>query len=609
MARASAIATDDVDGAIGVLCNLGRDASDQEPAQAPATVRAHDDAGRPLRAGGLDHAGRRVPHPDQDLRPDASRSDAPDDRLRGRLARSTGLIDPLAKATSRSAQPAGVDGVDDHEWHPGFGRHADRDPLRRHRHVAELGCQHHRPARSSRGSAIHRPGGRAGAGSLWSHPNGYDGLRHVANLGPCSHHGGRAGWPERPGPDVTNDGPAYAARMLDPTVSAQDAGSSFESSPDATALAALDQAARAIASVGNLEEVLQLIVDRVRDLVHASYAALGIAGADGHMERFITSGIDAQRRHAIGPLPEGRGLLGLIIREARSYRIPSIADHRDSSGFPPNHPPMTSFLGVPISANGASIGNFYLTDKIGATEFSPADQRLVELFARHAWIAIDNARLHGQARRLAVTEERDRIGRDLHDGIIQSLYAVALSLEDALESMTESPADAAGQVDAAIESINLSIRDIRNFIYGLRPEAADGSQLVAGLAALAEELRHGGLVDVHVDLDPTADPELTADAGIEVLHLVREALSNAARHARPKRISLELRPSLDGSVLEIADDGIGFDPDRDRGASHHGLGNMRARAEAIDGHLAIRSAPGSGTRITLTLPPRSGARR
>ncbi len=167
---------------------------------------------------------------------------------------------------------------------------------------------------------------------------------------------------------------------------------------------------------------------------------------------------------------------------------------------------MTSFLGVPISAKGTSIGNFYLTDKIGASEFSPADQALVELFARHAWIAIDNARLHGQARRLAVTEERDRIGRDLHDGIIQALYAVGLSLEDVLELMTERPDEAAERVDAAIESINLSIRDIRNFIYGLQPEAVDGNEFVAGLAALAEEVRHGGLVDVDVDLDPAADP-------------------------------------------------------------------------------------------------------
>jgi signal transduction histidine kinase len=392
-------------------------------------------------------------------------------------------------------------------------------------------------------------------------------------------------------------------------VSAQSSNTTFDPSPDATALAAVDEAARAIAGVGDLEDVLQLIVDRVRDLVNASYAALGIAGPDGRMERFITSGIDPHKRDAIGPLPEGRGLLGLIIREARSYRIPSIADHLDSYGFPPNHPPMTSFLGVPIRANGDSIGNFYLTDKIGATEFSPADQRLVELFAQHAWIAIDNARLHRQAGRLAITEERDRIGRDLHDGIIQSLYAVGLSLEDVLERMADEPDEAAERIDAAIESINLSIRDIRNFIYGLRPEAVDGNQFVAGLAALAEELRHGGLVDVHVHLDPTADPGLTAEAGTDVLHLVREALSNAARHARAQRIALELRPSADGAVLEITDDGIGFDPGRDPGAGHHGLGNMRSRAEAIGGNLEIQSAPGSGTRINLTLPPRTGEPR
>src|ERR1700754_3900729 len=117
--------------------------------------------------------------------------------------------------------------------------------------------------------------------------------------------------------------------MLDPLVSGESSGTSFDSSPNATALAAVDEAARAIASVGDLEDVLQLIVDRVRDLVSASHAALGIAGPHGRMERFITSGIDREQRHAIGPLPEGRGLLGLIIRGAHSYRIPSIADHPD----------------------------------------------------------------------------------------------------------------------------------------------------------------------------------------------------------------------------------------------------------------------------------------
>jgi signal transduction histidine kinase len=372
--------------------------------------------------------------------------------------------------------------------------------------------------------------------------------------------------------------------------------------PDATALAAVDEAARAISSVLGIEEVLQLIVDRVRGLVDARYAALGIVGVDGRIERFITAGIDAETRRAIGPLPTGRGLLGLIIREGRSYRIPAIAGHPDSSGFPKNHPPMTSFLGVPVTANGVSVGNLYLTDKRGAAEFSVGDLRLVELFARHAGIAIDNARLHAQAGRLAVAEERDRIGRDLHDGIIQSLYAVGLSLEDLPELMDEAPGEAAARVDSAIESINLAIRDIRNFIYGLRPEAVDGTQVVAGLAALAEEVRHGGLVDVSAALDPAADPGLDEGAGGELLNLVREALSNAVRHGHARTIAIELAGDAAGSTLVVADDGVGFDPTRQVEAGHHGLANMRARAVAIGGRLEIRSIPGDGTRVIVALP-------
>jgi signal transduction histidine kinase len=375
-------------------------------------------------------------------------------------------------------------------------------------------------------------------------------------------------------------------------------------SPDATALAALDEAARAIAGIRGIDEVLQLIVDRVRDLVGARYAALGIVGPGGRIERFITAGLDGHTRQLIGDLPTGRGLLGLIIREGRSYRIPRIASHPDSSGFPSNHPPMTTFLGVPVTARGVSVGNLYLTDKRGAPEFSEADLSLVETFALHAGIAIDNARLHAQAGRLAVADERDRIGRDLHDGIIQSLYAVSLSLEDVPELMTDGQGEAERRVDQAIESLHVAIRDIRNFIYGLRPEAVDGSQVVAGIAALAQDVRDGGLIDVVATLDPAADPGLSAEDGVELLSFVREALSNAARHAKAHRIDILLGRAGGGSILEIADDGVGFDPARAVGDGHHGLANMRVRAEAIGGRLDVDSQPGSGTRIRLNLGAR-----
>ena len=267
------------------------------------------------------------------------------------------------------------------------------------------------------------------------------------------------------------------------------------------ALEALDAATRAIAGVLDLDAVLLLIVERVCALVDARYAALGIVDEFGGIERFITVGITPEQRALLGPPPMGHGLLGLIIREGLSFRIPDIAAHPDSYGFPPNHPPMRSLLGVPVTVKDRAIGNLYLTDKRGAGEFSAADQQLVELFAHHAGIAIENARLHEQVKQLAVVEERERIGQELHDGIIQSLYAVTLSLEDVETLMTEDPAEARARVDRAIDAVQASIRDIRNFVLGLRPHLLERSDLVGGLAALADELRLNTMVDVEVDLD------------------------------------------------------------------------------------------------------------
>ncbi len=378
-----------------------------------------------------------------------------------------------------------------------------------------------------------------------------------------------------------------------------------EGSLDTAALKAVDEAARAIAGLLNIEDALQLIVERVRSLVGARYAALGIVGADDRIERFITSGITPHERAAIGPLPRGRGLLGLIIREARSYRITNIAAHPDSSGFPAKHPPMTSFLGVPVTSQGRSVGNFYLTDKAGATEFTPADQRLVELFALHAGIAIDNARLHQQAANYAIVEERDRIGRDLHDGIIQSLYAVSLSLEDVPEMMASSPGEAEGRVDAAIDSLQVSIRELRNFIYRLRPETFDGADVRAGIVALGEQFRYNTLVEIEIDVDAEAGRDLSPEHGAELLQLVRESLSNAARHARARHLLVTFRREEDGTTLVVADDGVGFDALSPVAAGHQGLANMRARAEAIGATMRVESAKGEGTRIIVALPNRA----
>jgi GAF domain-containing protein len=166
------------------------------------------------------------------------------------------------------------------------------------------------------------------------------------------------------------------------------------SDQQADALDALSDAVRAIGGVLGLEDVLQIIVDRVRSLVGSRYAALGIAGDRGAIERFITSGVTPDERAAIGPIPVGHGLLGLIIREGHSFRIPDIAAHPDSYGFPPNHPPMRSFLGVPIRLRDEVFGNLYLTDKQSGEVFTDVDEELVVGLASAASVAIENARLH-----------------------------------------------------------------------------------------------------------------------------------------------------------------------------------------------------------------------
>lgn len=377
----------------------------------------------------------------------------------------------------------------------------------------------------------------------------------------------------------------------------------------ADAIEALDAATRAIAEILDLEAVLRVIVERVRDLVDASYAALGIADAHGRLERFITVGIAPDVRAAIGPLPVGHGLLGVIIREGATLRIPDISAHPDSYGFPPNHPPMTSLLGVPITVGGRAVGDLYLTDKRGAPEFSAADERIVELFARHAGIAIENARLHDRLAALRVVAERERIGRDLHDGVIQGLYAVSLSLEEVAELVDDRPADAAARVDAAIDAIHRSIGEIRSFIIGLRPGLED-SGLVEAIAALADDLRLSSTIEVDIDLGATPPPvvsRLTPGARGELIHLVRESLSNVARHSRATRAWISLHEDDAGLRLEIRDNGVGFDPRAPRAEGHHGLVNLGQRAAAAGGRLELDTMPGTGTRIVVHIPAPAGS--
>jgi signal transduction histidine kinase len=366
-------------------------------------------------------------------------------------------------------------------------------------------------------------------------------------------------------------------------------------------LEALDQAVRGIAGVLATDRVLQLIVDRVRELLDAEYAALGIVGPHGLIELFITSGITAEQRKQIGPIPRGHGLLGLIIREGRTLRIDDIATHPDSYGFPAHHPAMHSLIGVPVRAKGRIVGDLYLTNKMTAATFSDEDERLVEMFALHAGIAIENARLHEELQRLAVVDERDRISQDLHDSIIQSLYALGLALEDLPEEFAENPTAATLRVERAIDTIHATIRDIRNLILGLRPALLQDLDLDEGMFALANEFRLNTMIDLEL-LVADRLPPISPEQVDQLLNMTREGLSNVARHSGASRAVLALAANDATLTLLIGDNGKGFDPAEGRTEGHHGLANLQSRAEALGGSLQVKSKPGAGTEVEARIP-------
>jgi signal transduction histidine kinase len=378
-------------------------------------------------------------------------------------------------------------------------------------------------------------------------------------------------------------------------------------------LSALEAATRAVAAELDIDRVLGLIVDRVRELIGARFAALGLVDSRGRIERFITSGINPERRAEIGGVPRGHGLLGMVIRDGRTIRAADIAAHPAHYGFPPHHPEMTSFLGAPILVKGRSVGNLYLSDKPGGEPFSEDDERLVEMFAVHAGIAIDNARLHEQVQRLAVVDERERIGKDLHDGIIQAIYAVGLSLEDVPELVEddEGRLDAVARVDRAIDALNLVIADIRSYILRLRPLMGGDEDPVEALARLGEELGMHAVIELETDLEGGAATlrSLPPDRGSDILFIVREALSNVARHSGASQAALVLTLDESDLVLCIEDNGRGFDPALFRGPDslgrHQGLSNMRDRSIGMGGTFAVERPDGAGTRIIVRVPASS----
>lgn len=545
-------------------------------------------------------------------------------------------------------------------------------------------------------------------------------------------------------------------------------------------LAALHQASLELVRDLSLDTVLHRIVELAREQVGARYAALGVVDDQGDIVQFIPIGMTPEQIRKTGHPPVGKGLIGALKTERRTIRIREISEDPRSSGFPPNHPVMRSFLGVPITLGERLLGLIYLTDKEDQTEFTKAEERVIEMLAAYAAVAIsnarlyqemaerdqalvqrnedlallnnmaedmasslevedilektlrrvmdhfgieageiflseesgqllrlamhqgeaaeffftrdsfhlgegciglvaetgetliplnlqkdvrylrravleagfhslaciplstrgsvvgvmclatrreppfdqrsldllaaigtwaglsiENARLHRQARRLAVLEERERIGMDLHDGIIQSIYAVGLALDYAQVAIEEDPKMARAKIEQAIEGLNNAVRDIRSYILDLRPRQFRGEDLMQGLQQLVDEFGANSRANASLVGPKNGLIGLPTANATALFHICQEALANVAKHARARQVTVQLWNSSDRVLLEVADDGRGFDLRKMSVTLGHGLSNMHVRAHKVGGDVEITSDPGKGTTV-LAWVPRSG---
>jgi len=352
-----------------------------------------------------------------------------------------------------------------------------------------------------------------------------------------------------------------------------------------------------IAAGVDLNGVLHRIVVAACELTDARYGALGVLDPSGQaLSEFVTHGLSEEQEAMIGDRPKGHGVLGLLINDPRPIRMKQLGAHERSFGFPPNHPPMSSFLGVPIRVRGLVFGNLYLTEKRSAAEFTEADEKLLSSLAAAAGVAVDNVRLHERLGELALYADRERIARDLHDTVIQRLFAVGLGLQGLARIVD--PPSAGDRIEAAVDELDLTIADIRSTIFGLQARSADGAR--AEITRVVTDARDGlgflPRVQFHGPLDTTMTPELTEAATA----VVREALANVIRHARATRAEVVVAATADELQIAVSDDGIGIR--RSASPSGHGLRNLAARAEQLMGAFEVRSEPGEGTTVTWRIP-------
>lgn len=377
----------------------------------------------------------------------------------------------------------------------------------------------------------------------------------------------------------------------------------------------------AIFSRHDLDHVLQEVVDAAREVVGAQYAALGVLSEDGaSLVQFVTSGLTEEARARIGDLPRGRGLLGQVIREPKPIRTADISRHSQRYGFPPHHPPMKSFLGVPVKGRARVFGNLYLTEKIGADEFDAEDEAIAVLLAAQAAVAVESAQLLGQVQ--AMQRQRDLFFAMMNHELRNALTGVYGWAERLVRVKSPEAAAQAGQ--EVFEAAERTITLLNNFLDLTRLDAGKVrpvwrevevlsaiQRAMTGVEPAAEAKRLS--LEVVTDGAPTT---LRTDP-VRFEQILLNLLSNAVRHSPDgQAITIRVEGASPDVRFRVVDRGSGvpselreriFEP-FERFDPHSGLGTglglpvSRRLAEVLGGRLVVEETPGGGATFVLVLP-------
>ena len=361
-----------------------------------------------------------------------------------------------------------------------------------------------------------------------------------------------------------------------------------------------DHTGEAVAEL-SLTLVLQRIVDLSRELVPAMYSGLMIVD-NGRRSSFITSGLSPTEKSALGVYLRDSGISGILGNELRPIAQIGNGSPPQDNETPSDKFKVTSLLGIPVMNRGKHLGNLYLLNKPGDHAFTQEESSLMSMFATQAAVAIENAQNYRNIQVQSIVEERDRIGRDLHDNTIQSLYALGLEMEDCAEVAIDTPREVQTRLRRSVGRINEVISSIRTYVLDLRPDDLAERKLHEQMEDLVESFKGAGISRLELYWDVQQALVLSPNQISHFISIAREGLANVVKHA--KATSAVLGFSTDGTYLKlwIEDNGVGFDTGASIANRHQGLRNIRERVKALGGTIQVQSRPGQMTRLDIRAP-------